>query len=97
MIDIEKIKAATIAAIECKFLTTTAYNEFLRVCPATAVLELITRLEAAEKDAARYRWLRNDPPATLAVRKFPGETPRGMYLDYENLDEAIDEAMKESA
>lgn len=28
--------------------------------PAHAMLELITRLRQAEKDAARYRWLRDD-------------------------------------
>jgi len=43
MIDIEKLKAAAQA----------------KVTDPDAVLELIERLEKAEKDAERYRWLRD--------------------------------------
>ena len=46
-------------------------------------------------DAERYRWLRNDPPTTLSVRRHPGETARGCYLDGVVLDASIDVAMRE--
>lgn len=71
---------------------------------AAKVLQIADELEAApvapalvpgdvEKNAARYLWLRNEPPLSLSVRRFPGETPRGCYLDGYNLDAAIDAAM----
>ena len=47
MIDIEKIKAAALAAIN-------GYTRGTFVSPE-AVLELIERLEAAEKDAAKWQ------------------------------------------
>lgn len=70
----------------------------------TALLELITRLRQAEKDAARYRWLRDDARhhmdgAPLALMtNYEGEPiayPEcGMVLHESYLDEAIDEAMQ---
>ena len=45
---------------------------------------------ALRKDAERYRWLREDPPLRLSVRKFPGDTDAGCYLDGQNLDVAVD-------
>ena len=49
-------------------------------------LELIGRLEQAEKDAARYRWLRDLPcdSANEEIGNYPGD----MW------DDAIDEAMQ---
>ncbi len=55
--------------------------------------EAAAEIERLRVDAARYRWLRDDPPLNLAVRRFPGETERGCYLDGSNLDAAIDAAM----
>ena len=58
-------------------------------------IELITRLREAEKDAARYRWLR-DAPATSAsepIRHWMWSRPYGANMKY--LDDAIDQAMKE--
>ena len=55
----------------------------------------ITRLREAEKDAARYRWLR-DAPATSAsepIRHWMWSRPYGANMKY--LDDAIDQAMKE--
>ena len=74
-----------------------------RVTPSV-VIELITRLRQAEKDAARYRWLRDDArhhmdgcPLTF-MTDYDGEPiayPEcGMVLHESYLDEAIDEAMQ---
>ena len=55
----------------------------------------ITRLREAEKDAARYRWLR-DAPATSAsepIRHWMWSRPYGANMKY--LDDAIDQVMKE--
>ena len=70
----------------------------------TALLELITLLRQAEKDAARYRWLRDEARhhmdgAPLAfMTNYDGEPiayPEcGMVLHESYLDEAIDEAMQ---
>ena len=55
-----------------------------------AVIALLDRLEAAEKDAARYRWLRDgndhkdNPAMQIAINSYGCEW-----------DEAIDAAMKE--
>lgn len=49
---------------------------------------IITRLREAEKDAARYRWL----------RKSNGQPQRAVFLDSSttyDMDEAIDTAMQE--
>ena len=50
------------------------------------LVELITRLRQAEKDAARYRWLRDMPSdsANEEIGNYPGD----MW------DDAIDEAMQ---
>lgn len=62
-----------------------------------AVEKLITRLREAEKDAARYRWLRDD------ATNLDGWSPAvavtdGSYVSYcldgRDLDEAIDTAMQ---
>ena len=68
------------------------------------LVELITRLRQAEKDAARYRWLRDEARhhmdgAPLAfMTNYDGEPiayPEcGMVLHESYLDEAIDEAMQ---
>lgn len=55
-------------------------------------------IDALKKDAERYRWLRDDPPLTLAVYSRSGKWPDNLtyiYLDNANLDRAIDAAMKE--
>lgn len=47
-------------------------------------------LAEVRRDADRYRFLRNNPPTHMSVRRFPGETERGCYLDGANLDWEID-------
>lgn len=65
-----------------------------------AVISLIARLRAAERDAARYRWLRESMWYVGPDNFFCGEG--GDMNDYENhnyradtLDTAIDTAMQE--
>lgn len=79
-------------------------------CPITLTIgeceSLVTRLRQAEKDAARYRWLR-DPSVdvSMAIDKRTAFNPpsddgiTGGYFDYEyrsgsELDDSIDEAMQ---
>lgn len=56
--------------------------------------------EKDRKDAERYRWLRNDPPLELAVRRKNPNPLHGdcafTYLDADILDQAIDAARKAS-
>lgn len=72
-----------------------------RVTPSV-VVELITLLRQAEKDAARYRWLRESASTedhggfaynfrlVDAIRYMPGATPNETM----DIDAAIDEAMQ---
>lgn len=57
----------------------------------TALLELITLLRQAEKDAARYRWLRSCD--TAESKKFVSESG-GWIVGLGVLDGMIDEAMQ---
>lgn len=70
----------------------------------TALLELITRLRQAEKDAARYRWLRDeaikhkDSGPLIIFSDINGE-PCSFYdgspiISHDDADKAIDEAMQ---
>ena len=57
--------------------------------------QALARVAELEKDAARYRWLR-DAPATSAsepIRHWMWSRPYGANMKY--LDDAIDQAMKE--
>lgn len=70
--------------------------------PIHAMQELITRLRQAEKDAARYRWLRESASTedhggfaynfrlVDAIRYMPGAAPNETM----GIDDAIDEAMQ---
>ena len=53
----------------------------------TEMIELITRLREAEKDAARYRFMR-DMSDEVDVSRF-------FYIDVSERDAEIDQAMKE--
>lgn len=62
------------------------------------LLELITHLREAEKDAARYRWLRDDAsglemraPLVFNADEYGTSST---VIDGEHLDVAIDEAMQ---
>ena len=69
---------------------------FIAACNPVAIRSLIERLEAAEKDAARYAWLRDSHPADGGVWAAMGipNTPAGISCwRHEELDAAIDSAM----
>ena len=82
MIDLDKIEQ------QCKNAMQNGYGHLpvIECGNAVKVMELITRLRQAEKDAARYRWLRDLPDGSAheEIGNYPGD----MW------DESIDEAMQ---
>lgn len=57
----------------------------------------IARIEELERDAARYRWLRErDLDQIHLGGVFAGQTPQNFVLNQEDLDQAIDTAMQAS-
>ena len=80
MIDLDEIESAARKPWYCR-----SKLEDNLLSPEVLV-ELITRLRQAEKDAARYRWLR-DLPGDSAHEEI-GNYPGDMW------DDAIDEAMQ---
>ena len=64
---------------------------YIATANPAAILELLDRLEAAEKDAARYRWMRDS--------EWNQSTHPDVWTqvtnEYGELDEAIDAAMGE--
>lgn len=73
------------------------------VVSSLSIVELITRLRQAEKDAARYRWLRDESAFThnnaplVLFTDCNGDAiifNSGCVLHDEDLDKAIDEAMQ---
>ena len=68
---------------------------FIAAANPAVILELVRRLRAAEADAARYRWLRERDLDTIQNGGvFAGMTPRNVVLNGDDLDAAIDSAMK---
>jgi glutathione S-transferase len=62
--------------------------------------ELKSRLAAAEKDAARYRWLRGRDLSLADAGVFIGQTTKdegGFLLSMDDADAAIDKAMGEGS
>ena len=80
MIDLDEIESAARKPWYCR-----SKLEDNLLSPEVLV-ELITRLRQAEKDAARYRWLRDLPDGSAheEIGNYPGD----MW------DESIDEAMR---
>lgn len=80
---------------ESESLVSEGFGYYRIEVEAGDITNLITRLREAEKDAARYRWLR-DAPATSAsepIRHWMWSRPYGANMKY--LDDAIDQAIKE--
>ena len=89
MIDIDEMERWCIGAISehCSEINAFSSDE---------VIELITRLSEAEKDAARYRWLRDNCTTTQADCLGPifvMTVRRKEHLF--NVDLSIDQAIKE--
>ena len=76
-----------IAPLGCAAISTNDLT-FIATANPAAILELLDRLEAAEKDAARYRWMREQEGFTLDRLMDKCETVL-------NVDSAIDSAMGE--
>ncbi len=68
--------------------------------PAEEILGLIARLRAAEKNAARYLWLRDRVGVDFVYGEFHAYLPGGNYVrnkqDKEETDHMIDAAMEQS-
>lgn len=62
------------------------------------MIELVTRLRQAEKDAARYRWLRDESWGCDKAQPLPkvmsGRRNQEIVLAEKAMDDAIDEAMQ---
>ena len=80
MIDLDKLES------RCKKASRNGDGNHPVIASAESIVELITRLRQAEKDAARYRWLRDLPDGSAheEIGNYPGD----MW------DAAIDEAMQ---
>lgn len=75
--------------------------EFKQACAPEAILALLDRLEKAEKDAERYRWLRSVgskiESVTVTVWGDNGNPHSGhKHPEPEELDNKIDAAMEAS-
>ena len=100
MIDIDAIER------RCKEATRNGYGKHpvIECASAESLIELITRLRQAEKDAARYRWLRDEAIEHLGsgpliiFSDFNGEPCSfgdcGSIISHDDADKAIDEAMQ---
>ena len=93
-VEVDSKLGCLIQAFRCDRPSEWQMDEFIQM--AEDMHKEITRLREAEKDAARYRWLR-DAPATSAsepIRHWMWSRPYGANMKY--LDDAIDQAMKEN-
>ena len=73
------------------------FAEFIAAADPDTVRSLLDRLEAAERDAERYRWLRTFPNNINRAMYGPCLIPNdsGLLRRDDYLDAAIDAAMKE--
>ena len=82
MIDLDKLES------RCKKVSRNGDGNHPVIASAESIIELITRLRQAEKDAARYRWLRDtadvDGTADLMIS----------IIVSDEWDSLIDEAMQ---
>ena len=100
MIDLDKLES------RCKEASRNGYGKHpvIECASAESIMELITRLRQAEKDAARYRWLRDDAadadqtsPLVFMADECADIVTDGDYQGImfgKLLDAAIDEAMR---
>ena len=100
MIDLDKLES------RCKEATRNGYGKHpvIECASAESLIELITLLRQAEKDAARYRWLRDEAadadqtsPLVFMADECADIVTDGDYQGImfgKLLDAAIDEAMQ---
>lgn len=69
--------------------------EWIAAASPSVILDLLIRLEAAEKDAARYRWLRSEHTVNLGEPFIGRVNLIGAFSRWteEHADEAIDAAL----
>lgn len=79
MIDLDKLEG------RCKKVSRNGDGNHPVIASAESIVELITRLRQAEKDAARYRWLRDG--SQVCIDEFANTFRR-------NRDSFVDEAMQ---
>lgn len=83
MIDLKKLKS------NAEYLEKTCDGAYVEI-PTADVLELISLLEQAQKDATRYQWLRGKNNSSLVVADYHD----GCLLFSGELDSEIDAAMQ---
>ena len=71
-----------------------ARHEFNKICTPAAMTALLARLAAAEKDAARYWWLRHGDNDEYIIAYADGADKFSRLSRNKELDDAIDAAMK---
>ena len=69
-------------------------RRFIRTHHAT-ITDMAKRLEAAERDAARYRWLVDNCQECPDALGMGGQLYFGTYSGVDGIDQAIDAAMQE--
>ena len=89
-VEVESKLGRLIQAFRCDRPDEWAMDEFIRI--AEDMHKEITRLREVEKDAARYRWLRNC--TTVESKQFVSESG-GWIVGLGVLDGMIDQAMKD--
>ena len=89
MIDLNEVEAAARKPWHCRSKLED------NILSPEVLVEIITRLRETEKDAARYRWLRDAPTTSASepIRHWVWSRPYGANMKH--LDDAIDQAMKE--
>jgi len=71
-----------------------ARYELNKICTPAAMIAVLARFDAAEKDAARYRWLRHGDNDEDIIAYADDADPFSWLPRNKELDAAIDEAMK---
>lgn len=80
------------------YMARTADAEHIAAANPTAILSLISRLRAAEKDAERYRWLRDKSsmPGVLSSDSNAAKYFNEYMLCGDQMDKVIDAVMEQS-
>lgn len=81
------------------YMARTSDAEHIAACNPTTILALISRLRAAEKDAERYRWIRdthNIGGCVTVMSDYDRTVDQVFGFENGNFDEAIDAAMEKS-
>jgi len=89
MTDDDELRALALGAANVRACSV-CHEEFLAACDPQTILSLLDRLQAAERDAARYRWLRDGQNPSVGLHRADV-----IYMQHKHgaeLDAAIDAA-----